>query len=90
MDDTGKQPTQIFLNGERVGAVAIGSDWQDVAIPLATARAGRNRLRLEYSAPRAIREKGADWYRSLWGNPVSAIAASTLSLKLTRAGPSAP
>lgn len=83
VDHTGRQPTAIFLNAERVSAVAVGTDWQSVAIPLAGAQAGRNRLRLEYGAPKAVRAEGPDWYRTPWGNPLCAVEASTLRLRAT-------
>jgi hypothetical protein len=76
----GTQPTTVLLNDRWVADAALGSEWSLVAIPLENAHRGRNRLRIEYGAPRAVREESRGWYRSLTGNPALAIEVSTLAL----------
>ena len=75
----GTQPTRALLNGLPVAVAQVRPEPTRIAIPLGAARAGRNRLRLEYGAPRAVRADSPDWYRSLIGEPVLAIEASTLT-----------
>lgn len=76
----GVQTIAALLNGARVRTVALRpGEASRIAVPLAAAVAGRNRLRLEYGAPRAARSDEPGWYRSLSGNPALAIEASALS-----------
>jgi hypothetical protein len=76
----GTQPTTLRLNGRLLKTVEVSPKWSSLVIPLTAARPGRNRLRLDYAAPQPVRDKSPGWYRSLRGNPVTAVEVSTLSL----------
>lgn len=80
VDDRGVQPVSMFVNDHPAGRIDVVPVPEVYEVPMDHAVRGRNRIRLEFAAPRAHRSPKVDWWRTIEGNPVLAIDAHGLWL----------
>ncbi|HVU03171.1 MAG TPA: hypothetical protein VHE30_15530 [Polyangiaceae bacterium] len=75
----------VSLGGERLGVLRVGTEPALYRIAAPHVRAGRNRIRLDYSAPRAVRRRSSPRWWSGWnwfaGNMVRAVTISSIALE---------